>query len=314
MKNRNLLTLLTLSLTIWAVGCAEAPTASIDAAKGRLAAVATEGNTYASDEYGTAEGMAAQLDAELETQAESFGLMRSYERASELIVSVETAVDAVESAIDAEKQRLRTETDQLATEAQQAVDTAREAITAIASEDLSEEQASAWNAALAGVQDSLAATTQLSTGDQLMGSRNEADSARASAAEVNTAITALAAELQRAREEDAARRARGDVTIPSAVLADGEELAAGTYRLRLAEDGPASSGTGPRGRWVEFVDGETVAGRGLAVVIPDGEIGEVSDSGSPRNEARVSVLKGGEYVRVWLNRDGVNSLVHLPPA
>lgn len=313
MKNRNLLTLLTLSLTIWAVGCAEAPTASIDAAKGRLAAVATEGNTYASDEYGTAEGMAAQLDAELETQAESFGLMRSYERASELIVSVETAVDAVESAIDAEKQRLRTETDQLATEAQQAVDTAREAITAIASEDLSEEQASAWNAALAGVQDSLAATTQLSTGDQLMGSRNEADSARASAAEVNTAITALVAELERAREEAAARRALGEITIPSSVLADGQELAAGSYLLRLAEDSPTSVASRP-GRWVEFVDGENVAGRGLAVVIPDDEISEVSKSGSLRNEARVIILKENDYVRVWLNRGGVNYLIHLPPA
>jgi len=25
-------------------------------------------------------------------------------------------------------------------------------------------------------------------------------------------------------------------------------------------------------------------------------------------------LKEGDYVRVWLNREGVNYLVHLPPA
>jgi len=313
LKSRNLLSLLTLSLTIWAVGCAEAPTASIDAAKGRLAAVATEGNTYASDEYESAEGVAAQLDAELETQAESFGLLRSYERASELVASVETAVDAVESAIDADKQRIRTETDRLATEAQQAVTNAREAITAIASEVLTEEQASAWNAALVGVQDSLAETTRLLTGDELIGSRNEADSARASATEVNTAITAFVAELERVREEAAARRARGEITIPSAVLADGQELAAGSYLLRLAEDGPTSATSRP-GRWVEFVDGENVAGRGLAVVIPDDEISEVSKSGSVRNEARVISLKENDYVRVWLNRGGVNYLIHLPPA
>ena len=40
MKNRNLLTLLTLSLAICLVGCAEPPTAGVDAAKARLAAVA----------------------------------------------------------------------------------------------------------------------------------------------------------------------------------------------------------------------------------------------------------------------------------
>ena len=313
MKNRNLLTLLTLSLTIWAVGCAEAPTASIDAAKGRLAAVATEGNTYASSEYGTAESAAAQLDAELATQAESFGLLRSYERASELVASVETAVDAVESAIDTEKQRLRTETDRLATAAQQAVTNAGEAITAIASDDLPEEQASAWNSALASVQNSLAESTRLLTGDQLIDSRNAADSARASASEVNTAVTAFVAELERAREEAAARRARGEITIPSSVLANGQELAAGSYLLRLAEDGPTSAASRP-GRWVEFVDGENVAGRGLAVVIPDDEISEVSKSGSVRNEVRVISLKENDYVRVWLNRGGVNYLIHLPPA
>ena len=314
MRDRNLPSLLTLLLTIWAVGCAEVPTAGVEGAKGRLAAVAAEAAIYAPDAYRTAEEVVVGLDAELATQAESFAFFRSYERTSELIVSVATAVDAVESAISAEKQRLRTETDRVANNAEQAVTTAHDSIAGIPPEDLPEEQASAWDADLTDVETSLAETERLLAGDQLVDARREADSALASATEVNTAITALVAELERVREEDAARRARGEVTIPSPVLADGEQLAAGAYRLSLAEEGPALSGTGPSGRWVEFVDGETVAGRGLAVVIPDDEIGEVSDSGSLRNEARVAVLKGGDYVRVWLNRDGVNYLIHLPPA
>ena len=122
-------------------------------------------------------------------------------------------------------------------------------------------------------------------------------------------LFSFVAEVERLREEAAARRARGEITIPSAVLADGEELAAGMYLLRLADDGAESMG-----RWVEFVSGDSVAGRGLAVVISDGEMSEVSESGMLRNEARVEVLKEADYVRVWLNRDGVNYLVHLPPA
>ncbi len=126
---------------------------------------------------------------------------------------------------------------------------------------------------------------------------------------MNSGISSFIAEIERLREEEAARRARGEITIPSAVLADGEELAAGMYLLRLADDGPESSA-----RWVEFVSGDSVAGRGLAVVISDDEMSEVSESGMLRNEARVEVLKEADYVRVWLNRDGVNYLVHLPPA
>ena len=314
MKNRNLLTLLTLSLTILAVGCEEAPTASVEVAKGQLAAVATEAATYAPDAYKTAEEVAAQLDGELETQAERFALLRSYERTNELVVSVETAMGEVESAIGVEKQRFRTETDRLVSDAEQRVSTARDSITGIASENLPEEQASAWGSDLSVVETALTETARLLAEDQLVVASREANTALSSANEVNTAVTAYVAELERVREEETARRARGEVTLFSAVLANGEELAAGTYLLSLAEDSPSPSETGSSGRWVEFLDGDTIAGRGLAVVIADSEIGEVSDSGSLRKEARVTVLKEGDYVRVWLNRDGVNYLVHLPPA
>ena len=140
------------------------------------------------------------------------------------------------------------------------------------------------------MESSLAETARLLVGEQLLGARSEAESALASANAINRAITTLVAELEQAREEEAARRARGDVTIPSTVLADGQELSAGTYRLSLAADGPTTNTAAPRGRWVEFLDGETVAGRGLAVVISDGDIGEVSESGTLRNEAQVLSL------------------------
>ena len=72
---------------------------AVDAVKARLAAVESEAATYASAAYGDAEDAVGQLDAELETQAQSFALLRDYERTNELIGFVGMAVDAVEEAI-----------------------------------------------------------------------------------------------------------------------------------------------------------------------------------------------------------------------
>jgi hypothetical protein len=33
-----------------------------------------------------------------------------------------------------------------------------------------------------------------------------------------------------------------------------------------------------------------------------------------RRGSRVEMLKGGEFLRVWIARDGNNYLIHLPPA
>ena len=285
----------------------------VDAAKGRVAALATEAGTYAQDAYEAAEAVVAQLDAEMETQAAAFSLFREYERANELVASVEASADDVEGAIDAEKQRLRTGINGVVADAEQAVSTVQDAIAAIPAEDLPEEQAATWETDLAGVDTALTETGRLLAGDQLFAARTEADSALAAATDLNASITAHVAEVARVREEAEARRARGEITIPSNVLADGQRLAAGDYLLNLADNAQALSDTGPGGRWVEFLDGDDVAGRGLAVVIPDGELADVSTN-ALRNEARVAVLKEGDYVRVWLNREGVNYLVHLPPA
>ena len=281
----------------------------VDAVKARLAAVEAEADTYASEAYGNAEDAVVQLDAELEAQAQSFAPLRDYERTNELIGSVGTMVDVVEEAISAEKERLRTETGRVVSSTEDEVTTARVSITEIPEDDLPEEQAMAWGSDLNDVESSLGETGRLLAGDQLIDAQSEANSALASAQGVNSGISSFIAEIERLREEEAARRARGEITIPSAVLADGEELSAGMYLLRLADDAPESSG-----RWVEFVSGDSVAGRGLAIVMSDGEISEVSESGMLRNEVRVEVLKEADYVRVWLNRDGVNYLVHLPPA
>jgi hypothetical protein len=66
--------------------------------------------------------------------------------------------------------------------------------------------------------------------------------------------------------------------------------------------------------WVEFVQGGQVRGREVASIVPESEIAQVADRGAPRNSARVELLKGEDYLRVWINRAGNHYLVHLPVA
>ena len=95
------------------VGCAQAPTEAVEAARARVASVGAEGAVYAADEYGEAQAAVGRMDAEVASQAERFALTRSYDRTIELAGLTETAADEVERAIDAEKQRLRTQATQM---------------------------------------------------------------------------------------------------------------------------------------------------------------------------------------------------------
>lgn len=112
----------------------------------------------------------------------------------------------------------------------------------------------------------------------------------------------------------------GTVAIPRGVMADGKPLPAGRYTVRLTTQ-TAAPGSAPGAlpeleRWVEFVQGGQVRGRELASIVPADEVkmtmpgpdmpGRVGRTGS-----RVEMLKGGEYLRVWIARGGHNYLIHL---
>jgi hypothetical protein len=114
--------------------------------------------------------------------------------------------------------------------------------------------------------------------------------------------------------------ALGSVRIPRAVKADGKDLRAGTYQVRLtAQDAsPVVPGIKME-RWVEFVQGGKVAGREVASIIPADEVKDTQPGPdlpgkAPRAGSRVDMLKGGDYLRVWITRGGVQYLIHLPPA
>jgi hypothetical protein len=112
--------------------------------------------------------------------------------------------------------------------------------------------------------------------------------------------------------------ALGTVHLSKGVKADGKELPAGTYLVRLTTQTPSQEAKGQTPgleRWVEFVQRGQVKGREVATVVPQAEIAQVEKDKPPAaNSAKVETLKGGDYVRLWINKGGNHYLVHFPAA
>ena len=109
----------------------------------------------------------------------------------------------------------------------------------------------------------------------------------------------------------------GTVRLSRSVKANGETLPAGSYQLRLtSEEPPAPTGaTKPYERWVEFVKGGKVVGREVVSVVPGSEIKNVAKGAAPASgSSKVELLRGNDYLRVWVNRGGTHYLVHLVAA
>lgn len=108
----------------------------------------------------------------------------------------------------------------------------------------------------------------------------------------------------------------GTVRIPRAVKAGGDALAAGTYQLRVTETPatPAAPGQTPQyERWAEFLRGGKVVAREVVTVVPNADISQVAEMRPPASgSSRTDVLKGNDYLRLWVNRAGNHYLVHFP--
>lgn len=132
------------------------------------------------------------------------------------------------------------------------------------------------------------------------------------------AFTGVAAAQQ--GQVPTAETALGSVRIPRSVKADGKDLKAGTYQVRLtAQDATPTVPGIKMERWVEFVQGGKVAGREVVSIVPADEMkdlmpGPDAPGKAPRAGSRVEMLKGNDYLRVWISRAGVSYLIHMPPA
>ena len=141
---------------------------------------------------------------------------------------------------------------------------------------------------------------------------------RTAAAQGDTPDTRSPKEQPRTADEPTApgAMALGTVRLPRGVKADGKDIAAGSYQVRLTADEakPDARGSSEKlERWVEFVRGGNVVAREVVSIVPASEVKLVQkDTPPPSGGSKVETLKGGDYVRVWINRGGNHYLIHLP--
>jgi hypothetical protein len=106
----------------------------------------------------------------------------------------------------------------------------------------------------------------------------------------------------------------GSVNVPRKVMASGQPLAAGTYTLRLlpADLKPAVGQTPSESRWVEFVQGGKVMGKEVATVLTGPEARKVTKGDGPASgSSKTELLKGADYIRIWVHKGDTHYLVHL---
>ena len=107
----------------------------------------------------------------------------------------------------------------------------------------------------------------------------------------------------------------GSVNIPRAVKADGQSLEPGTYQVRITETpaAPPAPGQTPQfERWAEVLRGGKVVGREVVTVVPASDIKQIAEMNPPPSGgSRAEVLKGGDYLRLWINRGGNHYLIHF---
>ena len=109
----------------------------------------------------------------------------------------------------------------------------------------------------------------------------------------------------------------GSVHLTHGAVADGKPLPGGTYVIRATDDEPkpAAGQSQNAERWVEFVKGGKVVGREVASIVSADDMKAMAKGARPKaNSSLVQTLKGGDYLRVWVNKDNTNYLINLPVA
>src|SRR5262245_61402398 len=109
----------------------------------------------------------------------------------------------------------------------------------------------------------------------------------------------------------------GTVNVSRSAKANGEPLAAGTYSVRLLPEelSKVVGQTPAESRWVEFVRGGKVVGKEVATILTGPEAKTVTKGAGPAaGSSKTELLKGNDYLRIWINRGGKHYLVHLAVA
>ena len=131
------------------------------------------------------------------------------------------------------------------------------------------------------------------------------------------ALAAVVAPTLTAQTADKAM-SLGSVHLSKKVMAEGKTLDPGTYQLRLTSDHPEpAAGESPESeQYVEIMRAGKVVAREVATVVSKDDIKSIAKGDTPpaSGAAKVELLKGDDYIRVWVNKGGTHYLLHLPTA
>ena len=107
----------------------------------------------------------------------------------------------------------------------------------------------------------------------------------------------------------------GTVDLPRQANADGVPLDPGRYELHLTSPSTTphvNDVSHSRDHWIEFRQEDGVKGREMVTIVSGTEIITFAESTPPSSgSARIEVLKENDYLRIWLNNDGIHYLIHL---
>lgn len=130
----------------------------------------------------------------------------------------------------------------------------------------------------------------------------------------STILVAAAAIASAAATAQVRTEPLATVKVPQPVLANGQPLAAGTYTLRLDPAATPVAGESAEGlRWIEFVQNGQVVAREMPTVVAGADRQTILKGPGPApGTAKVELLKGNEYLRIWINSNETHYLIHLP--
>jgi hypothetical protein len=170
-------------------GCAQPPSAEIDAASAAVqGAMSAGGSEYAASAMQAAQDAQAQLQAELKAQEGRFALMRSYGEAAKLAAAAQQAGEAAQAAAKAGKEEARTQAAAAVESARAELQAATDLLASAPRGKGTAQDIEAMKMDLAGVQTSLDEAAAAMQAEKYKDAIAKAEAGRAGAAAVKGAV------------------------------------------------------------------------------------------------------------------------------
>lgn len=184
-------------LPLLLAGCAKPPQADLDAARTAVEAARSAGAAdYAPESLRQAEDTLAQLETELQAQAQKASFTRSYKETARLALATRRAGEQAVTDAASGKETARTEAQSLMAEAQAALDSARTLLSSAPAGKGSQSEIEAMKSDLTGAQTALGEAQSAYEAGRFSEAHTKAEAAKSAAGQIIHDVTSAKA-LQR---------------------------------------------------------------------------------------------------------------------